>query len=160
DIIPIVLKVWAKREIARNQNQNGVNLSRSVKTYQDLFRPRDDAERVNGGVAEHIWPGVSAAAVGIALSIIGFFTFTHRAAAHENAWLVLIGGLLLTGLIVAYVSASGRYTRRLVAANRQLDQTLSSLNSVNDQLRVQNTRFDAALNNMSQGLCFFDGEQR
>jgi len=29
-----------------------------------------------------------------------------------------------------------------------------------EELRLQNLRFDMALNNMSQGLCFFDGEQR
>jgi diguanylate cyclase (GGDEF)-like protein len=29
-----------------------------------------------------------------------------------------------------------------------------------EQLRHQNVRFDAALNNMSQGLCMFDGERR
>jgi diguanylate cyclase (GGDEF)-like protein len=29
-----------------------------------------------------------------------------------------------------------------------------------DQLAIQNLRFDLALNNMSQGLCFFDGAQR
>ena len=29
-----------------------------------------------------------------------------------------------------------------------------------EQLRVRNTQFDLAINNMSQGLCFFDGAQR
>jgi hypothetical protein len=29
--------------------------------------------------------------------------------------------------------------------------------SEQDQLAIQNLRFDLALNNMSQGLCFFDG---
>ena len=32
--------------------------------------------------------------------------------------------------------------------------------SEQDQLAIQNLRFDLALNNMSQGLCFFDGSQR
>lgn len=32
--------------------------------------------------------------------------------------------------------------------------------SLTQQLRLQNLRFDTALNNMSQGLCFFDGSQR
>ena len=82
------------------------------------------------------------------------------AASHENAWVALIGGLLVTAIVVAYLSAVGRYTRRLRAGNQQLDRTLSSLNSVNEQLRAQNTRFDAALNNMSQGLCFFDRDHR
>jgi diguanylate cyclase (GGDEF)-like protein len=32
--------------------------------------------------------------------------------------------------------------------------------SEQEQLAIQNLRFDLALNNMSQGLCFFDGSQR
>jgi diguanylate cyclase (GGDEF)-like protein/PAS domain S-box-containing protein len=145
----------------RNQNNNGVSLSYSaLKSYSDFFRPRGQLQTARAGGTTHIWPGASAAGVGIALSTGGFFALAHRAAPYENAWLVLIGGLLLTGIAVAYISASGRYTRRLEAANKQLDLTLGSLNSVNDQLRAQNTRFDAALNNMTQGLCFFDGDQR
>ena len=36
---------------------------------------------------------------------------------------------------------------------RVLDRTLG-------ELTAQNARFDTAINNMSQGLCLFDGEQR
>ena len=39
---------------------------------------------------------------------------------------------------------------------RQLNERESSAS----QLRTQNIRFNAALNNMSQGLCMFDGSKR
>ncbi len=37
---------------------------------------------------------------------------------------------------------------------------LRDINRVLDELERQSARFNAALNNMSQGLCFFDGSQR
>jgi diguanylate cyclase (GGDEF)-like protein/PAS domain S-box-containing protein len=35
-----------------------------------------------------------------------------------------------------------------------------SLDQVREEQKTQNLRFDTAINNMSQGLCFFDGNQR
>jgi diguanylate cyclase (GGDEF)-like protein len=50
---------------------------------------------------------------------------------------------------------------------RVLDRTLEALGeanaavqAANGQLQAQNTRFDAALNNMSQGLCMFNAAQK
>jgi diguanylate cyclase (GGDEF)-like protein len=40
------------------------------------------------------------------------------------------------------------------------EQTLSALESANEQLRVQNVHFDAAVNNMSQALLMFDATER
>jgi diguanylate cyclase (GGDEF)-like protein/PAS domain S-box-containing protein len=37
---------------------------------------------------------------------------------------------------------------------------LHTLHRQEEELRIQNLRFDAALNNMTHGLCMFDGEQR
>jgi diguanylate cyclase (GGDEF)-like protein len=48
-------------------------------------------------------------------------------------------------------------TRR---ANQTLRDTLHELERRDRTLVVQNERFDAALSNMSQGLCMFDGEGR
>ena len=42
--------------------------------------------------------------------------------AHDRAWLVLIAGLLITGIIVLYLSASLRHARRLLLANRQISK--------------------------------------
>jgi diguanylate cyclase (GGDEF)-like protein len=39
-------------------------------------------------------------------------------------------------------------------------EDVSSLRAVEQELRAQNLRFDAAINNMSQGLCMFDANQR
>ena len=45
-------------------------------------------------------------------------------------------------------------------ALQQLQSKQGELLSQKQQLEVQNLRFDAALNNMSQGLCMFDGERK
>jgi diguanylate cyclase (GGDEF)-like protein/PAS domain S-box-containing protein len=58
---------------------------------------------------------------------------------HNVAWLVLAAGLLVSAVVVAYIWTTGRYARHLQAANTQLD---------------------AALSNMSQGLCMFDSSGR
>ena len=60
-------------------------------------------------------------------------------ATHGRAWIVLIAGLLVVGLVVAYMWTSVRHASRLEVANKSLD---------------------AALNNMSEGLCMFDREHR
>ena len=44
-------------------------------------------------------------------------------------------------------------------ALQQLQLQQAELLSRKHQLEMQNLRFDAALNNMSQGLCMFDGER-
>ena len=43
---------------------------------------------------------------------------------------------------------------------RVLDRTLGALQSSQQTLATQNTRFDAALTNMSQGLCMFDADEK
>jgi diguanylate cyclase (GGDEF)-like protein len=60
-------------------------------------------------------------------------------ASHNVAWLVLAAGLLVSAVAVAYIWTTGRFARHLQAANTQLD---------------------AALSNMSQGLCMFDSSGR
>jgi diguanylate cyclase (GGDEF)-like protein len=60
--------------------------------------------------------------------------------------LVLFGGLALTALVAAYLWAAAQHARRMHAANDELDRA--------------NARFDAALNNMSQGLVMFDADER
>ena len=44
--------------------------------------------------------------------------------------------------------------------NAQLEQQNALLQQREEELKAQNTRFDAAMRNMSQGLCLFDAEQR
>src|SRR5690606_31896022 len=43
---------------------------------------------------------------------------------------------------------------------RVLDRTLGALHQAESSLLEQNTRLDAALTNMSQGLCMFDAERK
>jgi diguanylate cyclase (GGDEF)-like protein/PAS domain S-box-containing protein len=58
---------------------------------------------------------------------------------HGVAWLVLASGLLVTAVVAAYICATCHHARYLKSAN---------------------TRLDAALSNMSQGLCMFDSSGR
>jgi diguanylate cyclase (GGDEF)-like protein len=74
-------------------------------------------------------------------------------AGHTGAWMALIFGLLLSALVAAYTWSTGRDGQRLQIANTQLDQTLGTLNTVNDEL-------SAALNNMAQGFMMFDSQAR
>ena len=43
---------------------------------------------------------------------------------------------------------------------RVLGQTMGALESSQHNLQEQNSKFDAALNNMSQGLLMFDRDER
>jgi PAS domain-containing protein len=54
----------------------------------------------------------------------------------------------------------GIYYAVRVFPMRTLNRIMRALDRTQRHLRVQNSRFDAALNNMSQGLIMFDAEQR
>jgi diguanylate cyclase (GGDEF)-like protein len=64
-----------------------------------------------------------------------------------------LAGLLLVGLLVW----SNRLLRR---TRRQLERTFQDLGERKAALKAQNDRFEAALGNMSQGLCMIDAEGR
>jgi len=61
---------------------------------------------------------------------------------HSSSATVLICGLLLSAGLTAFVWASRRHARNLEVANEKIGK--------------QNSRFDAALNNMVQGLLMYD----
>jgi diguanylate cyclase (GGDEF)-like protein len=61
---------------------------------------------------------------------------------HQRSWIVLICGLLLAGCTTIFT-----WTMRRDARNLQM---------ANDRFETQNLRFDAALNNMAQGLLMYD----
>jgi diguanylate cyclase (GGDEF)-like protein len=67
-------------------------------------------------------------------------------ASHGGAWMVLVGCLFITSVVVAYMWVSRRHNR--------------ALNVANEQLSGQNVRFDAALSNMTQALLMFDSSSR
>jgi PAS domain-containing protein len=79
---------------------------------------------------------------------------------HLASWIILIGGLLISAIMATYFWTADRNARRLRLSNKALDQVVGDLDTANESLLIQNARFDTALNNMSQGLGFFDGEQR
>ena len=74
-------------------------------------------------------------------------------AVHTGAWMALIFCLFVSAIVAAYIWLTGRHGQRLQMANTQLDQTLGTLNTVNDEL-------SAALNNMAQGFIMFDSQER
>lgn len=61
---------------------------------------------------------------------------------RQRSWVVLISGLLLSGGMMLFIGAMRRSARELEIANGKFAQ--------------QNVRFDAALNNMAQGLMMYD----
>lgn len=63
-------------------------------------------------------------------------------AAHERSFIVLICGLLLSGAATWLLWSMRRHARDVEIAN--------------DRFATQNMRFEAALNNMAQGLMMFD----
>jgi diguanylate cyclase (GGDEF)-like protein/PAS domain S-box-containing protein len=74
-------------------------------------------------------------------------------ATRAGSWMALFFGLFATTMVVGYIWSTGRHGQRLLIANRQLDHTLGTLSTVNDEL-------SAALNNMVQGFIMFDSHQR
>ena len=65
---------------------------------------------------------------------------------HERSSIVLICGLLLSGILTSLIWTVRRHSHKLQLAN--------------DELQQQKIMLDAALENMSQGLCMFDPDGR
>jgi diguanylate cyclase (GGDEF)-like protein len=119
----------------------------------DVFRRRHESD------AGHVRPAALAATLGLLFSVSAFLVISHRAG-QLAPWMVLIASLSVSMIMAAYLWSSGRHAKRLQIANDQLDRTNGALEAANQQLLAQNTRFDAALNNMSQGLLMFDAAER
>jgi diguanylate cyclase (GGDEF)-like protein/PAS domain S-box-containing protein len=127
-----------------------------ARLYDEPTTPRTFAEVERGlhwsgnlRIADRDWVYVAAARPG------GIGT-----PAHLGSLVFLIGSLAMTGMVAAYLWTVGRNASRLQAGNQALDRAVSDLDAANARLRAQNSRFDTAINNISQGLAFFDGERR
>ena len=68
---------------------------------------------------------------------------------HQRSSMALIFGLILSGALTSFIWAMRRSARKLETANTKLEVT-------NDKFEQQNLQFDAALNNMAQGLMMFN----
>jgi diguanylate cyclase (GGDEF)-like protein len=79
---------------------------------------------------------------------------------HLASWMILIGGLSISGIAAAYCWTVGRNAQRLRFSNQQLGHVNCALDTANERLLAQNARVDSAINNMSQGLLMFDGQAR
>ena len=62
--------------------------------------------------------------------------------------------------LCAVIATAARLSVERTEALRALNQSAQMLQERDDIITAQNVRFETALNNMSQGLCFFDGEER
>lgn len=97
-------------------------------------------------------------------ALIAVFEFAH----HNILWvLVPVGAVLVAlGFSKSILQASqviGMLKEReghIQQIGDEVLTTLSKLNQQESELVEQNSRFQAALENMSQGLCMFDGDQR
>jgi len=83
--------------------------------------------------------------------------------------LLLVGaGYGLLGLLAvsfgaflcAVIATAARLSVERTQALRALSKSAQALQERDDTITTQNLRFETALNNMSQGLCFFDGDER
>ena len=87
---------------------------------------------------------------------------------HDVMWILVPGGAILMALgvaksilrassVISELRASEGHVHKI---GMEAMTALSKLNKSEAELTDQNERFHAALENMSQGLCMFDGEQR
>jgi diguanylate cyclase (GGDEF)-like protein len=105
------------------------------------------------------WPEF---AVHVPIRSAGFDGYFHVAVSTREIFIgTMYAGIafLLLGL-AAYFCFCRLPLAALDEALRQLHAGQSRQMAQKAKLELQNLRFDAALNNMSQGLCMFDGEQR
>ena len=128
------------------------------------------------------------AMVALAMSIDGLGAVTHDYSEYLASFKILLGAELerfvalaaLTGFL-AFAAKEARdilssaahvtdYSEALTAAREHLaraeesrtraDEAVAELQKRDKALTDQNERFNAALENMTQGLCMFDGEQK
>jgi diguanylate cyclase (GGDEF)-like protein/PAS domain S-box-containing protein len=70
----------------------------------------------------------------------------YLSAQHQRSSIILLCGLLLSGILTSFIWADRRNSQKLQLTN--------------DELRRQKLLLGAALENMSQGLCMFDADGR
>ncbi len=68
---------------------------------------------------------------------------------HQRSLMILAFGLLMSGSVTSFLCVTRRNARKLAKTN-------DKLRVVNDRFKEQNLQFDAALNNMAQGLLMYD----
>lgn len=75
---------------------------------------------------------------------------------------VMLGLLAISysGFLLAVIATTARLSVERSEALHKLTQTARDLGYRERLISAQNTWFDTALNNMTQGLCFFDAEER
>jgi diguanylate cyclase (GGDEF)-like protein len=77
-----------------------------------------------------------------------------------RATIIAIGTLLAVLCSLLLLRALSAQVRRLMASEASLAQREAGLAEKSNELEQAYTRLDAALNNMSQGLCMFDKNER
>jgi len=68
--------------------------------------------------------------------------------------------LSFAGFLLAVIAATARISVERTEALRAVTASTHVLHQRDEELSAQNARFETALNSMTQGLCFFDGDQK
>jgi len=160
DIMMNRLKTLKSDEISKFINAS----KRNVDTVADLERVLKEVEAQLDTLGD---PGVATRLLAIMEPV---YPKLARLSADANVWnaqriaddreglfrlqwvfTLVAGGLILCGCI---------FVALLLFHNRLLKRTQEQLHDQDIALQTQNDRFNAALNNMSQGLCLLDAERR
>ena len=88
--------------------------------------------------------------------------FTVKCFLMAEAGYGLLGLLALSyaGFLFAIIATTARLSVERSEALQALTRSTRELKERDEIISVQNLRFETALNNMTQGLCFFDGQER
>ncbi len=74
----------------------------------------------------------------------------------HTAWVVLIAGLAITGLLAWYLNALQRHAARLVQANRSLDREVAEHRQAERALRQSEMKFRQVLESAADAILIFD----
>ncbi|HUJ68628.1 MAG TPA: PAS domain S-box protein, partial [Syntrophorhabdales bacterium] len=116
------------------------------------------------GVRRHYALTVSLALTGIILSLTAFVAGPDYPAGESawRPWYLLFAGLIITGLVVAYLLTNARYVRSLSAVNSQLREEVVERTRIEHALRDSEEHYRSLFDNMLNGLAYckmiFDGE--
>ena len=100
------------------------------------------------------------AAIAYMAGILGPFAITCLAMMQPGYLLLGLVSLSFALFLFAVIATTARLSVERTEALRALTHSAQQLTERDDTISAQNLRFESALNNMTQGLCFFDGDER
>nr|CAD6424208.1 PAS domain S-box protein [Rhizobium sp. Q54] len=147
---------------AHPSNERTIEALRSALETVDSLILRDGAS-LNVAEALQVLAPLNAEVTGLTSRAAAFGADLAGEDHRELARLHLVFSGLTSGLIVCgilLILLLWRQNKHVREAHEDLQTTSDKLNDAHRKLIVQNQRFDAALNSMSQALCTCDGDGR